>query len=140
MFNIAVCLIVGPIFTIFLFHHYINFCITSYSLISYYPFSVWSIFCLRLSTCLLFLQYFLIYFVSFPLQKSISHHQLLVPSTQSIFGRPNSLNVISIYPILHAFHVLFIFFLCIFIPIFIAQPLCTSHPPDYITKVFQFTL
>ena len=137
MFNIAVCLLVGPIFIQFLFHHYLNICILSYnSLSSSYPLSVLSIFCLRLSTFLLFLQYSLIYFVSCPSQKFKFHKQLPVTSKQLKSGK--SLNVISIYPILHSFHVLFIFFLYIFIPIFIAQPLCTSHPPAFLTKVFLF--
>src|SRR6266568_3023373 len=135
VFNIAVILVVCPIFIFFLVHHYLNICT---DLSSFYPSSVWSIFCLHLSTCLLILQYFLKYFISFPHEKlSIFHQQLTVPSKQSKSSKHHH-NVIFIYTILHSLHVLFIFFLCLFIPIFITQPLCTSHPPAFLAKVFLF--
>src|SRR6266496_6211157 len=126
MFNFAVVLVVSPILALLLFHHYLNIS------------TIWSIFCLQVSIYLVFLQYCLMSLISFlGEQLAIFHDQLCVPSKQS--GNPKlHHNVISIYPILHAFHVLFIFFLCIFIPIFIAQPLCTSHPPAFLAKTFLF--
>ncbi len=139
MFNVAVILVVGPIFTLFLFHHFLNIYILSYNNLSIsYPSSVWSIFCFRLSAFLLSLQYFLIYLISFPPENlSIFRKQHLVSSRK--FKSDNlHHSVISIYPILHSFHVLFIFFLCIFITIFIAQPLCTSHPPPFLAKTYLF--
>src|SRR5258708_39023105 len=128
MFNFAVVLVVGPILTLFLFHNCLNIS------------TDWSIFCLQLSIYVLILQYCLMHFISFlGEQLSIIHKKLSVPSKQ--FKSGNSKlhhNVISIYPILHSFHVLFIFFLCIFITISITQPLCTSHPPAFLVKTFIF--
>src|SRR6266568_7471460 len=139
MFNIAVILVVGPIFTLFLFHHFLNVYTLSYNNLSIsYPLSVWSIFCFRLSAFLLSLQYFLIYLISFANENlSIFRKQHLVSSRK--FKSVNlHHSVISIYPILHSFHVLFIFFFCIFITIFITQPLCTSNPPAFLAKTFLF--
>src|SRR6266496_4845483 len=105
MFNFAVVLVVSPILALLLFHHYLNIS------------TIWSIFCLQVSIYLVFLQSCLMSLISFlGEQLSIFHDQLCVPSKQS--GNPKLYhNVISIYPLLHSFHVLFIFF-CIFITIF----------------------
>src|SRR6266568_2020340 len=124
MFNFAVVLVVSPILALLLFHHYLNIS------------TVWSIFCLQVSIYLVFLQYCLMSLISFlGEQLSIFHDQL--PSKQS--GNPKLYhNVISIYSLLQSFHVLFIFFFCIFITIFITQPLCTSNPPAFLAKTFLF--
>ena len=43
----------------------------------------------------------------------------------------------TVFSILHSFHVLLILFSLIFIILFIAQPLCTSHPPPFLSKFFS---
>src|SRR3982074_2242643 len=110
---IAVIQVVGAIFTLFLFYNYLN----SFSVFFHLTFSItssaWSIFSIRVSLCFIVFQYYLLYIISFP-QTSIFPQQF-----KSGKFYP------SIYPIFHSLHVLFIFFLCIFIPIFIAQPFCT---------------
>src|SRR6266568_5288244 len=90
MFNVAVILVVGPIFTLFLFHHFLNIYTLSYNNLSIsYPSSVWSIFCFWLSAFLLSLQYFLIYLISFLLK--------IYPYFESnILYLPGNLNLIII--------------------------------------------
>src|SRR5882757_5198904 len=148
MFNSAVILVVGPIFTFLLFHHFLttNIAVCTTASLGLYPSSALSTFCFRFSLCLLFLQYCLIYLISFPPQKLfVSSLKLPLPQlfVNQVASKQNESftvqsKITSNYCIFHSLHVLCIFFICIFIPIFIAQPLCTSHPPSFLSKSYLY--
>ena len=89
-----------------------------------------SIFNFRISVCLLILQYCFFYRIYSPLRSKSLHRLPSKLSKSNKHIRP------TVFSILHSFHVLLILFSFIFIILFIAQPLCTSHPPPFLSQVF----